>query len=212
MLNIDTEQTDVAPSAESTAEPAEARRLLEEEVLREVGARNAGERLEVMKRWHQGALSLIHLYVLTVLEAEGSLSMGGLAEALDVSVASTTGIVDRMEKRGLVERQHVASDRRVVLVNPTDEGLRTIDEFEGAGRTRLGWLLQELTDEEVGGFLLGIRALRAAGRRVFGSGADEPTAKPTPKPTAEPGPRADSSHVSPAEPSAAPAAPAEPRR
>jgi len=166
MLNFASTRTDAPAPPEPFDGPAAARRSLEDEVLREVGARNAGERIGILKRWHQGSLSLIHLYVLTVLQAEGSLSMCGLADALDVSVASATGIVDRMEKRGIVERQHVATDRRVVLVTATEEGLRTIDEFEGAGRTRLGGLIKELNDQELAGFLLGIRALRAAGRRV----------------------------------------------
>ena len=39
--------------------------------------------------------------------------MSQLAEALDVSQASATGIVDRMEQRGLVSRQRNDEDRRV---------------------------------------------------------------------------------------------------
>ena len=181
MLNFATTRTDAPAPTDPLDGPAAARRSLEDEVLREVGARNAGERIGILKRWHQGSLSLIHLYVLTVLEADGSLSMGGLADALDVSVASATGIVDRMEKRGIVERQHVATDRRVVLVTATDEGLRTIDEFEGAGRTRLGGLIKHLSDQELAGFLLGIRALRDAGRR-----AEAPAGDPIPAEAAHP--------------------------
>ena len=59
----------------------------------------------MFRRWLAGSLSIVHLHVLTILEADGPLSMGKLAEALDVSVASATGIVDRMEQRGLVERR-----------------------------------------------------------------------------------------------------------
>ena len=50
------------------------------------------------------------------LDAEGPLPMARLAEAMDVSQASATGIVDRMEQRGLVERQRDDADRRVVRV------------------------------------------------------------------------------------------------
>ena len=58
-----------------------------------------------MRHWPGGALSLVHLNVLAVLQEEGPLPMSGLAESLDVSHASATGIVDRMEQRGLVERR-----------------------------------------------------------------------------------------------------------
>ena len=98
------------------------------------------ERIGAFKAWLRGSLSLIHLFVLTTLETEGPLSMSHLAEALDVSVASATGIVSRMEERGLVERRHGASDRRVVQVHVTAAGadvFRTMDDarshaFRGA--------------------------------------------------------------------------------
>ena len=75
-----------------------------------------------MRRWPSGPLSLVHLHVLTVLEADGSVPMRALAEALDVSQASATGIVDRMEQRGLVVRQRDDDDRRVIRVVLTDDG------------------------------------------------------------------------------------------
>ena len=61
-----------------------------------------------------------------MLDTEGPTSMGRLAEALDISVASMTGIVDRMEERGLVERRHEGKDRRVVLVLPDRRGPRRL--------------------------------------------------------------------------------------
>jgi hypothetical protein len=56
--------------------------------------------------------------------------MGRLAEILDASMSSATGIIDRMEERGLVERVRVPDDRRVVLVRPTQTGLDLVDEAE----------------------------------------------------------------------------------
>ena len=56
--------------------------------------------------------------------------MSRLAEMLDVSMSNATGLVDRMEERGLVERVRVPDDRRVVLVRPTQAGLGLVDEAE----------------------------------------------------------------------------------
>src|SRR4051794_41853404 len=75
-----------------------------------------------MRQWPGGRLSLVHLNVLMTLEAEGPLPMGALAEAMDVSQASVTGIVDRMEQRDLVERQRGDEDRRGVRGAPTRGG------------------------------------------------------------------------------------------
>ncbi len=75
-------------------------------------------------------ISMTHFHVLTLLRHHDAMPMGRLAEILDVSMSSATGIIDRMEERGLVERVRVADDRRVVLVQPTQAGLDLVDEAE----------------------------------------------------------------------------------
>ena len=145
------------------------RAALIEATLAEMSHWNTRSRLGAMRRWHQSSISLIHLNVLGVLATQGPRSMSGLAEDLDVSIASATGIVDRMERRGLVERRHDAEDRRVVQVSITGGGEAVISELEGEGRARLTRLVEELTDSELMGFVAGIRALRAAGHRVYGN-------------------------------------------
>lgn len=119
-----------------------------------------------MRRWHQGAISLIHLNVLNVLEVDGPQSMSAVAEALDVSIASATGIVDRMEKRGLVERRHATDDRRVVEVHPTTQGLAVSREMESQMRSHMARVMDELTNEELEALLVGMRAMHAARRRL----------------------------------------------
>jgi len=123
------------------------------------------------KAWHRGALSLVHLNVVSVIEAEGPLSMSRLAEALDVSVASVTGIIGRMEERGLVERRHGEADRRVVLVHLTDAGGRLFQEVEEHRREGLARLLEQLTDEQLAGFLAGLRVLRSAHAEMIAAAA-----------------------------------------
>jgi DNA-binding MarR family transcriptional regulator len=86
--------------------------------------------------------------------------MRGLAEALDVSQASATGIVDRMEQRGLVARDRDAQDRRIVHVALTDQGRELIAGTVAERRDHLAGMLGLLTDDEIAGFLLGVRALR----------------------------------------------------
>ncbi len=75
-------------------------------------------------------ISMTHFHVLTLLRHHDAMPMGRLAEILDASMSSATGIIDRMEERGLVERVRVPDDRRVVLVRPTATGLALVDEAE----------------------------------------------------------------------------------
>ena len=56
--------------------------------------------------------------------------MSRLAEVLDVSVSNASGLVDRMEERGLVARTRVPEDRRVVLVQVSAAGLAMLDDAE----------------------------------------------------------------------------------
>src|SRR4029078_7612364 len=120
------------------------------------------DRMQVFRSWLKGSLSLIHLHVLTVLEMGGPLPMSKLAHTRDVSVASATGIISRMEERSLVERQHDSEDRRVVLVIPTETGLAVFRDMMEQRRARLVHLLARLSDDELQGFLNGMRAVRAA--------------------------------------------------
>jgi DNA-binding MarR family transcriptional regulator len=139
---------------------------LADDLVRELTSWTPRERMGAFRRWQHGALSLVHLNVLTLLEAEGPLSMGRLAEALDVSVASTTGIVARMTARGVIERRHDADDRRVVLVHLTPRGTRVFQNLEQHHRQRLARLLDQLSEDEMTGFLMGLRAMRAARARM----------------------------------------------
>ena len=73
---------------------------------------------------------MTHFHVLTLLRHHNAMPMGKLADILDASMSSATGIIDRMEERGLVERVRVPGDRRIVLVRPTQAGLDLVDEVE----------------------------------------------------------------------------------
>jgi DNA-binding MarR family transcriptional regulator len=56
--------------------------------------------------------------------------MGELAKFLFCDNSNVTGIVDRLEERGLVERRPAEHDRRVKLIELTEEGQRVRREME----------------------------------------------------------------------------------
>ena len=142
------------------------REQLVSDLLDELTSHSPADMIRYMRRWPSGPLSLVHLQVLTVLETEGSVPMGALADSLDVSQASATGIVDRMEQRGLIERRRDDGDRRVIRVALTPDGSRLLAGVAAERRERLGILLHELSDAELDGFLRGSRALREARARL----------------------------------------------
>ncbi|MFZ4300265.1 MarR family winged helix-turn-helix transcriptional regulator [Streptomyces cinereoruber] len=71
---------------------------------------------------------------LTVLR-RGPAAMRALAESMTCDASNVTGIIDRLEKRGLVRREADASDRRVKNVVLTAEGERVTDAIRARMRT-----------------------------------------------------------------------------
>ncbi len=131
-----------------------------------------------LKRWHEGSLSVVHLNVLMALRSSTPMTMSHLAELLDVSVASTTGIVDRMEKKGVVERRHSKTDRRVVEVHLTSRGGAVFEAMRAERQLRLSTLLAELGDDDLAALLRGLRAFRAARQRIVGNLPAAATGRP----------------------------------
>jgi DNA-binding MarR family transcriptional regulator len=62
------------------------------------------------------------LIALRSLEPERPSPMSELATCLHLDNSTVTGIVDKLEERGLVERQMAPHDRRVKMLVVTDEG------------------------------------------------------------------------------------------
>ena len=171
-LNISTSQSKATAAGRAAKRPE---RPLVGQVVDELTMWNPREFITAFQRWHQGSVSLVHLNVLALLEASGPTPMGRLAEQLDISVASITGVIDRMEARGLVERRRDSEDRRVMLVHLDKGGRKLFDEIGKRRRLGLAALLSKLSDEQLQGLLEGHRALRAARlelARTVGPGVD----------------------------------------
>jgi len=151
----------ISPEPSNSPQPGRGRPLVAE-VVDELTSWNPREFITAFQRWHQGSISLAHLNVLILLEANGPMPMGRLADALDISVASATGVVDRTESRGLVERRRDADDRRVVLVVPAPGAKAVLGDIDTRRRQALTKILTMLTDDELSGLLAGHRALRSA--------------------------------------------------
>ena len=73
-------------------------------------------------------LSPAQCHVLHLIEPERPVTMGELAETLACHASNVTGLVDRLESRGLVLRRPSPADRRVkiLILTPTGARLRTL--------------------------------------------------------------------------------------
>jgi DNA-binding MarR family transcriptional regulator len=69
-------------------------------------------------------LSPAQCHLLHLIEPERPLPMGRLAHTLACDASNVTGLVDRLEARGLVERRPSTRDRRVKVIQLTPRGSR----------------------------------------------------------------------------------------
>jgi DNA-binding MarR family transcriptional regulator len=85
---------------------------------------------------------------LLCIVAEGPRGMAELAQCFSVEKAALTGLVDRVERRGLAKRTPVHGDRRALHVTLTDAGQRAAAAFHGELTAELERLLASLTPPE----------------------------------------------------------------
>src|SRR3979411_191068 len=69
------------------------------------------------------------LECLDFLNLEGRVTAGRLAEVTGLTTGAITGVVDRLEKAGLVRRERDESDRRKVFIAPVPENIARIGKF-----------------------------------------------------------------------------------
>jgi 4'-phosphopantetheinyl transferase len=165
VLNINAALRDNAATGRPRAS-AQTKRELVQEILDSMAAARAGGMRPGFRNLMGRSVSMTHMHVLAKLSTAGALPMSRLAEALDISVASATGIVSRMEDRGLVARRRDDDDRRVVMVELADGGTAALEEIEARGREYFGRVLDQLTKDELIQVRNGFRAMHRASQRI----------------------------------------------
>jgi DNA-binding MarR family transcriptional regulator len=99
----------------------------------------------VPKEWLSVDLTMPQLNILLVLFTDGPTRMSVLASSLGVSLATATGIVDRLVERGIILREGQPGDRRVVLCKLSDKGQELVGRLWGLGRAQVRSLLETVT-------------------------------------------------------------------
>ncbi len=97
-------------------------------------------------------LTFGQLRLLFRLRRSGPTAMGRLAAWLGVSLATATGIVERIEAHGLVAREHREDDRRVVDCQLTPAGAALVAEIDGLRTDTLRQAIALLDEAELAEF------------------------------------------------------------
>jgi len=76
----------------------------------------------------RSGMTIPQVRALQTIQQFQPITVGALARAIHLGAATVTGILGRLEKRGLVSRARGDADRRSVVVQLTDEGAKVVAE------------------------------------------------------------------------------------
>jgi DNA-binding MarR family transcriptional regulator len=85
--------------------------------------------LDLSKELNRGNVSYAQFFLLGYLASEDFLTMTDISRKMGHSTAAATGLVDRLEKLGYVQRLHASDDRRKVMVQITRKGHELVQQL-----------------------------------------------------------------------------------
>ena len=144
------------------ASGTDARRDAVTGLVEEIGRSFREVRCVGSQRLVKLGVSMTHLHILTMLKHHGAMPMSRLADLLDVSLSNATGLIDRLEDRGYVDRVRVPDDRRVVLVELTASADQVLEEADVLRADLMAAVLQRLDDADLAQVEAGFAAFRDA--------------------------------------------------
>ena len=103
--------------------------------------------LNLAKELNRGNLSYPQFFLLTYLSSEEYLTMTDIAAKMGHSTAAATGLVDRIEKLGYVERTHASEDRRKIMVRITKKGVELVSHMRKVIATDLAGILSSMDED-----------------------------------------------------------------
>lgn len=89
------------------------------------------------------------LWAIKVIASHGTLRVSELAGRMYLHPTTVVGILDRLEKRGLVSRTRSLEDRRVVDVSLTDDGRRLVEHTPEVASNKITHGLESLSTPEL---------------------------------------------------------------
>ena len=104
--------------------------------------------LNLSTELNKGSISFPQFFLLTYLSSEEYLTMSDIAKKMGHSTAASTGLVDRLEKLGYVERVHAAEDRRKIMVRITSKGVDLVSRLRAEIATDLAGILAGMDEDQ----------------------------------------------------------------
>jgi len=106
------------------------------------------EAFRTMLSKHELSQGRFTVLVLLNRDPKTPINLADLAERSRVTRATMTGLIDTLERDGLVKREHSADDRRMLLVRLTSSGRTYLDQILPDYFRRVTLVMSQLTPDE----------------------------------------------------------------
>lgn len=96
-----------------------------------------------------GLDSLQHQALIQIYgESDTRMPVNKVAQRLDIAPAFASRLIKELEGKGLIYRQHLAEDKRVICVAATDAGIQLLREIDNAVHVHVNYFQSQLSDED----------------------------------------------------------------
>jgi DNA-binding MarR family transcriptional regulator len=121
--------------------------------------------LNLSRELNRDNISFAQFFLLGYLATSKELTMTDIARKMGHSTAAATGLVDRLEKLGLMERTHAVDDRRKVLVRITSRGIELVSRLRDELQNQIADAMSETSSADADSFMNSYRSLDTAAVR-----------------------------------------------
>jgi DNA-binding MarR family transcriptional regulator len=116
--------------------------------------------LNLSKELNRDNISFAQFFLLSYLCTSREMTMTDIARKMGHSTAAATGLVDRLEKLGYMERTHAIDDRRKVMVRITSKGMDLVARLRGELQ---GQIAEAMHESKAGDAMTFISTYRGGG-------------------------------------------------
>lgn len=115
--------------------------------------------LNLSKELNRDNISFAQFFLLGYLASSREMTMTDIARKMGHSTAAATGLVDRLEKLGYMERTHAIDDRRKVMVRITSSGMKLVGRLRQELQGQIATAMEESKTEDVASFVESYRGV-----------------------------------------------------
>jgi len=99
------------------------------------------------------------LSVISILAKNGKQKVSDISKKMGLSDSTVSGILDRLEQKGIIERKRNKDDRRVVKIYLSKGSQEICQEFHRKREEYFAHLLKKLSEQEINDIIKGLKIL-----------------------------------------------------